>query len=272
MFRDKRFRNQPSGSPGGGTVAESNSKFSHSLRLKADASPMHYRLQQEIRRRIESGQWVPGSVIPPERKMAQENGVSLGTVRTAILNLVSEGLLYRIQGKGTLVSGTKMIRENVRYYRFTEDFGKREAIPQLKFLDLAKIEGRPEINRRLRSERAEALYRLRRLILISKRPAVLSASFLPRRLFESLEEFPPSRFEAVPLYLALEDHFGLPTLSNSELISAVPAQAEEAAFLRIAEGTPILAVEMLAYTYRNRPYEYRISFCLTKGRKLLREY
>ncbi|HBD09410.1 MAG TPA: hypothetical protein DCZ69_14235, partial [Syntrophobacteraceae bacterium] len=88
------------------------------FRQKTDGRPMHYRLQQEIRRGIESGQWAPGSVIPPERKMAQEFGVSLGTVRTAILNLVAEGLLYRIQGKGTMVAGSKMIRESIRYYRF----------------------------------------------------------------------------------------------------------------------------------------------------------
>jgi GntR family transcriptional regulator len=233
---------------------------------------MHYRLQQEIRRRIETGQWLPGSVIPPERKMAQENGVSLGTVRTAILNLVSEGLLYRIQGKGTLVSGTRMIRENIRYYRFTEDFGKREAFPQLRFLDLSKAEGRPEISRRLKIDKAQEIYRLRRLVLISRKPVVYSVSYVPCRLFAGLEEFPRSRFEKVPLYLALEDHFGLPTLSNSELISVVPAQAEEAAMLRIEEGKSVLAVEMLAFTYRKRPYEYRISYCLTEGRKLLRRY
>ena len=250
----------------------SESKSSDPIKLRADASPMHYRLQQEIRRRIESGQWVPGSVIPPERKIAQESAVSLGTVRTAILYLVSEGLLYRIQGKGTLVSGTRMIRENIRYYRFTEDFGKREAVPQLRLLDLSKVEGRPEINRRLKSDKGEELYRLRRLVLISKRPAVFSVSYLPCRLFAGLEEFPRSRFEKVPLYLALEDHFGLPNLSNSELISVVPAEAEEAALLRIADGVPILAVEMLAFTYRNRPYEYRISYCRSEGRKLLRKY
>jgi len=257
---------------GGKALAVSKSKFSHPIKLRADASPMHYRLQQEIRRRIESGQWVPGSLIPPERRMAQENGVSLGTVRTAILNLVSEGLLYRIQGKGTLVSGTKMIRENVRYYRFTEEFGKREAVPQLHFLDLKKVEGRPEINRLLKIGKAEELYRLRRLVMISRRPAVLSVSFLPCRLFAGLEEFPPSRFEKVPLYLALEDHFGLPTLSNSELISVVPADAETAARLQIDGGIPVLAVEMLAFTYRNRTYEYRVSYCLTRGLKLFRKY
>jgi len=233
---------------------------------------MHYRLQQDIRRQIETGQRTPGSVIPPERKIAHEYGVSLGTVRTAILNLVSEGLLYRIQGKGTLVSGTRMIRENIRYYRFAEDFGKREAVPQLRLLDLTKVEGLPEINRRLKSDKAEELYQLRRRVLISKKPAVYSVSYLPCRLFAGLEDFPRSRFEKVPLYLALEDHFGLPTLSNTELISVVSAEAEAAAHLEIAEGRPVLAVEMLAFTYRNRPYEYRISYCRTEGRKLLRKY
>jgi GntR family transcriptional regulator len=248
------------------------SRTLQSLRLKTDRSPIHYRLQLEIRRRIESGQWVPGSVIPPERKMAEDYAVSLGTVRTAILNLVSEGLLYRIQGKGTLVSGTRMIRESIRYYRFVSDFNRKEAVPKLKLLDIGTIENRPDINHRLKIRAGESLYRLRRLVLITDKPIVYTVSFLPCKLFRGLNEFPRSWFERVPLYLALEDHFGLPTLSNADLMSAVAADAETAALLRIPEGRPILEVGMLAFSYCNRPYEYRISYCLTEGRKLLRKY
>jgi len=204
--------------------------------------------------------------------MAEDYAVSLGTVRTAILNLVSEGLLYRIQGKGTLVSGTRMIRESIRYYRFVSDFTRKEAVPKLKLLDIETIENRPDINHRLKIRAGESLYRLRRLILITDKPVVYCISFLPCKLFRGLNEFPRSRFERVPLYLALEDHFGLPTLSNADLMSAVAADAETAALLRIPEGRPILEVEMLAFSYRNRPYEYRISYCLTEGRKLLRKY
>jgi GntR family transcriptional regulator len=233
---------------------------------------MHYQLQQEIRRGIESGQWAPGSVIPPERKLAQEYGVSLGTVRTAILNLVSEGLLYRVQGKGTMVAGSKMIRESIRYYHFVGDFGRKEVIPKLKFLDLTEVDAVAEINRRLKMPPGEKLYRLRRLILLSEKPSVYSCSYLPSGLFPGLDGFPRSRFEKVPLYLALEDHFGLPTLSNSDLISVASADPETAALLSIPENSPILIVEMLAFTYRNRPYEYRISHCLTGDRKLLRNY
>jgi GntR family transcriptional regulator len=242
------------------------------LRHKADGRPIHYRLQEEIRRGIESGQWSPGSTIPPERKLAREFGVSLGTVRTSILNLVAEGLLYRIQGKGTMVAGSKMIRESIRYYHFVRDFGRDEPIPKLKFLDLTVVDGMAEINRRLKVRHAEKLYRLRRLVLVSERPIVYSCSYLPCRLFPGLDEFPRSRLERVPLYLALEDHFGLPTLSNSDLISVASAGAETAALLEIPGNSPILSVEMLAFTYRKRPYEYRISHCLTEDRKLLRNY
>jgi GntR family transcriptional regulator len=233
---------------------------------------MHYRLQQAIRRGIETGQWAPGTVIPPERKLAHEFGVSLGTVRTAILNLVSEGLLYRIQGKGTMVAGSKMIRESIRYYHFVGDFGRKEAIPKLKLLDLTVAEAVADINRRLKMHHAEKLYRLRRLVLISEKPAVYSCSYLPCSLFPGLDGFQRSRFEKVPLYLALEDHFGLPTLSNSDLISVAKADRETAGLLMVAENSPILRVEMLAFTYRNLPYEYRISHCLTGDRKLLRNY
>jgi GntR family transcriptional regulator len=243
-----------------------------SLRLKTDGSPIHYRLQQEIRGRIESGQWVPGSVIPPERKMAEDYAVSLGTVRTAVLNLVSKGLLYRIQGKGTLVSGTRMIRESIRYYRLVSDFNRKEAVLKLKLLDIETIENRPGINHRLKIPAGESLYRLRRLVLIKGKPVVYAISYLPCKLFKGLKEFRRSLFERVPLYLALEDHFGLTTLSNADLLSAVAADAETAVLLCIPEGRPILHVEMLAFSYRNRPYEYRISYCLTEDRKLLRKY
>ncbi len=52
--------------------------------------PLYYRLQQEIRKHIEMGKWAPGQAIPPERQLAQDYGVSLGTIRKAILNLGAE--------------------------------------------------------------------------------------------------------------------------------------------------------------------------------------
>lgn len=67
--------------------------------------PMYMRIQQYIRDQIESGNWESDTAIPTEFELMEQFGVSRITVTTALRQLVSEGVIYRIQGKGTYVSG-----------------------------------------------------------------------------------------------------------------------------------------------------------------------
>ncbi len=235
-----------------------------------DPMPIYFRLQAALRERIESGQWPPGAAISPERRLAEEYGASLGTVRKAVLALVDAGYLFRVQGKGTFVAGTRLPREQLRYYRFTGDFGRRELAMRIELIDVGVVPARPEINRRLRIRPEESLVRLRRLLRARTGALARSESFFSHVRFAGLEEFPRARLEKVPLYRAIEDGFGLPTLGNAELFAAAPAGPEEAASLGVAPGHPLLVIEMLSFTYRNRPFEYRISHCLTGGARILR--
>ncbi|MBF8188680.1 winged helix-turn-helix transcriptional regulator [Nonomuraea sp. K274] len=57
----------------------------------------------EIERRIEAGQHQPGMPIPAERRMAEELGVSIKTVRRAVGELRDEGVLETLPQKGTFV-------------------------------------------------------------------------------------------------------------------------------------------------------------------------
>ncbi len=74
--------------------------------------PAYYRLQMTILEDIEKGRWRPGECIPAERSLAELHNISIGTVKKALLNLVHEGYLHRIQGKGTFVAGTTLRRES----------------------------------------------------------------------------------------------------------------------------------------------------------------
>jgi GntR family transcriptional regulator len=241
-------------------------------RTSGNPTPAYFKLQKQLQDEIESGGLAPQERVPPERRLAELHKVSIGTVTKAIMNLVNQGYLYRVQGSGTFVAGTTLRRESLRYYRALREFGDEEADLKITLLELKLLEGIDPINRHLKIESSQGLYQLRRLLVSEERPMVYSISYLPQKMFKGLETFPSSRFEKIPLYSLVEESYGQPTIFNRELLSVMSAESNIATTLAIQEGTPLLLIEMLAFTYKERPYEYRQSYCLTDIRKIFREY
>ncbi|MDN6400030.1 MAG: GntR family transcriptional regulator, partial [Brachybacterium sp.] len=68
-------------------------------------------LASQLRSRIRSGAWTPGTKLPTENELIQESGFSLTTVRRAYESLVDEGLVTRRRGAGTFVSDRRPQRE-----------------------------------------------------------------------------------------------------------------------------------------------------------------
>jgi len=91
-------------------------------------------------------------------------------------------------------------------------------------------------------------------------------------LFLGIDKIPASHFEQKTLYATIEEKFGLPTIYNRELIGAAFPPAEAVRVLRVQKNRPVLLIEMLAFTYRDRPYEYRRAYCVTDSRKIFRQY
>ena len=117
----------------------------------------------------------------------------------------------------------------------------------------------------------QRLFEITRLFYFDAQPLVYCVSYLPHKMFEDLTKLPRHKFENIPLYMALEEIYGLPTVSNSELVSAISANGISAKKLNIKLGDPVLLIEMLSYTYKQTPYEYRKSYCLTDRRAIYRE-
>ena len=74
------------------------------------ANPKYQQLKEIIKKEINKGKLKPGDQIPPEEKIAERHGVSLGTVRQAMAELVNETLIYKEQGRGTFVAEKKKKR------------------------------------------------------------------------------------------------------------------------------------------------------------------
>ena len=233
--------------------------------------PAYYKLQMELLKGIENGRWAPGEAIPPERKMAEDWGVSLGTVNRALANLVNEGYLKRIQGKGTFVAGTTIPRESVRYTRLRRDFGDPDPRFKIQVLSLAEVPSFEPAKRLLKMRGAGKLWEVRRLFVNRKGPIMYFISYLPQRLFKDLDQVIAPLMEKMTLYEGIEKKYGLPTIFNQELFSAVAADKDVAKVLGAKVGAPVLRIEMLSFTYKEKPYEYRVSYCITDENKMFRE-
>jgi len=237
-----------------------------------DPVPVYHQLARAIQECIENGSLGANDPIPPERDIARLNGLSLSTVRNALQNLVQKGLLYRIQGKGTFVSNTELRRKNIRYYSLVERFQGEYGRLDIKFLSLERRQVEKPVDQYLKIKPDEDVYELKRVVYIDRRPTVYCISYLPYDLMKGLDECKASHFEKNALYIMLEEEFGIPTTKNRDLYGAVLADSNLADILGVREGHPLLLVEMQSLTHKEKPYEYRISYCLVDERKIQREY
>src|SRR4026207_2087907 len=84
--------------------------------------PLYYQVQHTISQRIGRGEYAPGTQLPSESEFSRELGVSRVTVREALRVLAQEGILVKIQGRGTFVADNPLIVPPSRSFTgFLED-------------------------------------------------------------------------------------------------------------------------------------------------------
>ncbi|HET7771262.1 MAG TPA: GntR family transcriptional regulator [Chloroflexota bacterium] len=70
---------------------------------RASDVPLHQQLSRALAGQIAEGRYRPGAAIPPERQLCSLYGVSITTVRQAVLDLAEKGMVERAVGRGTFV-------------------------------------------------------------------------------------------------------------------------------------------------------------------------
>ncbi|HEX6136510.1 MAG TPA: GntR family transcriptional regulator [Casimicrobiaceae bacterium] len=225
--------------------------------------PLYGQIRALIERSLEAREWAPGEAIPSELDLAARFGVSQGTVRKAIQALAAENLLVRRQGKGTFVAThTEEKASNFRFLSIRRDDGRPE-YPRSRLVELRRAKAGAEAARALAIRTGDPVFILRRILEFGGAPAVLDEITLPAALFRGLTR---ARCVAYPgsMYGFFESEFGVRMLRADERLRAVAADAASAGLLRVPAGTPLLAVDRIAYTYGDRPVEVRRGLCTTR--------
>lgn len=195
--------------------------------------PAYRQLMEYIHAKIREKEWV--SEIPSERQLSEMAGVTRMTVRQAVGELVSDGVLYRVKGKGTFIAKPKFEQHNIM--SFSELLRARGAHPRTKLLwfdpffrDMASISP-------AWAARHDLFYRLRRLRCDGDDPVGIEEVFLPHDLCPEFEKhnLTGSLYEILHTY-------GLTVFEQDTVLTARRPTEEEAGIFGIRRDTPILSV------------------------------
>jgi GntR family transcriptional regulator len=216
--------------------------------------PKYHRVKEAVLARIADGTWPPGSLLPAEPDLCRQFGVSRITVRKAISDLVHEGKIQTVQGKGTFVATPKVGERFVqRAFGIYEDMERRGMRLTTEVLRQEVIPATADVATRLGLRSGEPVHILVRLRSIEGEKILLSTTYIPQALCPGLAD---EDLSAGSLFRLLRRRYGLKIGRGERSLEAVAADQWEARMLDLALASPLLRLDSAAYLPDGRPFEY----------------
>ncbi len=218
--------------------------FYEGIELNREAfEPLYLQLFHGIQNSIESGRYNAGTRIPPELEIAKTLNISRITVRQAMDELMSRGIVYREQGRGTFVSVPQM--EGIRgVSSFTEDMKSRRKKFETIVLSIGVEVPNDLILGKLKLDPGEQTVRMIRKRIVEDEPWAIQYSHVPCSTAPGLENEDLTQ----SLFYILRKKYQVYPAWTEAIVSARGATADEARELNISEKDVVLVVEGITYT------------------------
>lgn len=125
------------------------------------ALPLYQQIKRNVRARIRTRQWQPGTRLPSENEMVHSLGVSRMTVHRALRELTQEGLLERVHGLGTFVAKPPRHASLVTLQDIADEIRSAGFTYTCEVLEFRTVEADAARARAMEVRRGDRLYRLR---------------------------------------------------------------------------------------------------------------
>lgn len=204
--------------------------------------PKYYIIKQQLTTQINSGILAPEDKLPSENKLMQQFDVSRITVRKALDELAMEGLIYRIQGKGTYVKGThKSVSLSLLKYptSCSDEIRIQHMSPERRVLEQKIYPCDPHTAKRLGISESDPILSYVRIYLADGTPANLTRGRLVLKYLPGIEDFDLKENSLNKLYI---NYYKLKIVRGDRVIECFTATHEQAALLNIPEGHPLLHI------------------------------
>jgi GntR family transcriptional regulator len=228
---------------------------------RTEYQPLYSQVKSLLLKRIGSGAWKPGEMLPNEIELAAEYNVSQGTVRKALIALENDKMLVRRQGVGTFVARHSRDQALFQFFRMVGP-GDTRLVPTSKVLTQRMVRAKGAQASSLSVEPGQMLHSIVRVRYLESAPAIFERIFVPADLMPELS-IKEGKEMVDEMYVIYQEHFGISIARVTERLAAIAASAEEARHLKLDVGMPLLEVSRIAFDINARAVELRISRCDT---------
>ncbi|MBI1277468.1 MAG: UTRA domain-containing protein [Anaerolineaceae bacterium] len=216
--------------------------------------PLYYQIQQNIIELIEANVIRAGDPLPSERELSDLYAVNRMTLRQAMNELCSQGILRRVRGVGTFVTEKNMGTPFVPAVTgFSERFRNSGYKPTSRVITLEVIQASPLVAQRLQLDENDQVISLVRLRFLDDEPLMLEKSFLSYNAYPDLIE---QDFSVQSLYDVLAQHYGVHILETEQTLEPTLLKTEESKLFELKAGLPAMLVSITAYTTDHQPIEF----------------
>lgn len=218
---------------------------------RSGAVPKYRSIYLDIEAKVARGDLRAGEQLPTQHVMADQYGVTIMTLRQALAELETDGIVHAEHGRGTFVSARPFQYRLNNLSSFAQELAQQgESLTTRVQAIVADQEGDSEVRAKLALSPGDRPLLVERLRLIDGRPVLLQRSYVPPDLADAVAA---ADLERSSLYDVLRVAYGVEVTRAVETLRAVNLTAEEAGPLRRMPGSAALLSMRLSLAEHDRP-------------------
>lgn len=203
---------------------------------------LYQQLADSLRDKIYEGKYAFGDKLPSERALAESFGISHLTVRKALAILEEEGLLLRVQGKGTFVRAQKYSVDMQRLDGFSSMFRQQGVAITNRLLYSGFRQAAYKYSRVFKIPRDEEVFECVRLRQNGDVALALEYNVVPKKYVPGVEEYDFGMYSLWDVY----QKSGIEIMEEEQKLEIVKVYNPQAELLGMEEGADVLALSVLS--------------------------
>jgi GntR family transcriptional regulator len=201
-----------------------------------------------------------GDRLPSEFDLAKEFGVSRVTLQRALAQLVEDGVVIRLQGKGTFYSGEGKDRRTQAISGALESLMVYENGASARVIGKSWSRDPPsDVRQHLGLAENDEIVIIKRVAIVDAEPLAYIINYLPREIGVKIYDEDKALMHS-PIAFLLREKYRVPLTRADQTIDAVLADPEVASALDFPIGSPLLRIERTFFTKKDKPIQFTRSW------------